>query len=122
MKINVDKRIWRGMSCWSKITCGSPIISKILSSTSIKTLWQVCTLTSSKDVRIGAYSITSVNSDVQTGPKVINIFKHVIYGVHTKLERFKNRLKKLVMDKHFSLLQQFVTYRQKKFYNIGPGK
>ncbi len=29
-------------------------------------------------------------------------------------------MKKLAKDKHSSLLQKFVTYGRKKFYNIGP--
>ncbi len=30
------------------------------------------------------------------------------------------RLERLARDKHSSLLQKFVNYGQKKFYNIGP--
>jgi hypothetical protein len=30
------------------------------------------------------------------------------------------RLERLAKDKRFSLLQKFVNYRRKKFYNIGP--
>ncbi len=41
----------------SKIPRGSPTISKIASSTFIKTLRPVCTATSSKDRQTGAYSI-----------------------------------------------------------------
>ncbi len=32
----------------------------------------------------------------------------------------QNRLEKLARDKHSSLVQKFVNYRQKMFYNIGP--
>jgi hypothetical protein len=55
------KLIVRGLSCWSKIPCGSPTIGKILLSSSIKTLWPAHTATSSKDRQIGAYSFGLTN-------------------------------------------------------------
>ncbi len=39
----------RGLSYWSKIPFGLSIISKVLSTTSIKTLWPAHTLNTSKD-------------------------------------------------------------------------
>jgi hypothetical protein len=33
----------------------------------------------------------------------------------------KTRLERLAWLSHFSLLQKFVNYVRKKFYNIGPG-
>ncbi len=38
-----------------------------------------------------------------------------------KLERFKNKLKKLVRDKHSSLLQTFVNYSHKSLITWTPG-
>jgi hypothetical protein len=32
----------------------------------------------------------------------------------------ETRLERLAMDKHSSLRQKFVNYREKMFYNIGP--
>ncbi len=52
-----SKRIERGLSCWSKIPHGSPTISKMLSSTSTKTLRIAHPVTSSVDRWIQAYSI-----------------------------------------------------------------
>ncbi len=49
--------IGRGPSYWSKIPCGSPTISEILSSTSIQTLWAGPTATSAKDRQVEAFSI-----------------------------------------------------------------
>ncbi len=48
--------IVRGLSCWFGIPCGSPTISEILLSTTIKTLWPARTTTSFKNRWIGAYS------------------------------------------------------------------
>jgi hypothetical protein len=35
--------------------------------------------------------------------------------------RHLTRLERLAVDEHSSLLPKFVNYREKKFYNIGPG-
>ncbi len=35
--------------------------------------------------------------------------------------KHQTRLLKFARDKHSSLLQKFVNYGRKKFYNIGPG-
>ncbi len=45
-----------GQMCKPEILHISPTISAIVSSTSIKTSWQVCTATSSEDSWVGAYS------------------------------------------------------------------
>ncbi len=49
-----DKWNESGLSCWSKIPCGSPSICGLLSSTFIKTLWPANTATSSQNRPIGA--------------------------------------------------------------------
>ncbi len=54
-KMTFKKWIGRGLSSRSKISLGSPTISKILSSTSIKTSWPAHTVTPPKDRCIGAY-------------------------------------------------------------------
>jgi hypothetical protein len=49
--------IRRGQSCWPKIPCGFTTISELLSRTFTRALLLACTITSSKDVDIGASSI-----------------------------------------------------------------
>ncbi len=50
---NNFKCIVRGLNCWHIIPNGLPTISKLLSSTSIKTLWPASTASSSKIDRLG---------------------------------------------------------------------
>ncbi len=52
-----NKWIVRGLSRWSKAPCGSPTISEIYWSSSVKTSRPACTTTYSKDGYVGAYSI-----------------------------------------------------------------
>ncbi len=52
-----NKLINQGLSWWSRISYGSLTISKILSSTSTKTSWPACALTSSKGRQLVAYFI-----------------------------------------------------------------
>ncbi len=66
--------------------------------------------------------LTDVKRFITLGPgaNVIKLFTSVFFNLRTKLELCENRLGKLVRDKRSSLLQNFVNYGRKKFYNIGP--
>jgi hypothetical protein len=50
-------RISSGMGCWSGIPWGLPTISRILSSTSLKTSFSACKVNFSWNRQIGVYSI-----------------------------------------------------------------
>jgi hypothetical protein len=59
-------------------------------------------------VRPGDYPLVEHQSVLHSGRLCLS-HKHLI------------RLAMLAKDKHSGLLQAFVNYGQKKFYNIGPG-
>ncbi len=53
------------------------------------------------------------------GANFIKLFLSVIYEFSYKASVSWNSLEKLAKDKHSVLLQKFVEYNRKKFYNIG---
>jgi hypothetical protein len=53
------------------------------------------------------------------GANFIKLYRTQFTNFYTKLECY-NRLKKLVLDKPSSLLQNLENYGREKFYNIGP--
>jgi hypothetical protein len=55
-----------------------------------------------------------------TRANVIKLFNPLFIHFCTKIEVCWTRLEKLARDKHSSLVQKFVNYEQKKFYDIGP--
>jgi hypothetical protein len=62
------------------------------------------------------------NSFVTLTPEtnVIKLFTVVIYEFLYLAGVCLTRIDKLARDKHSSLLQKFLNYGRKKFYNIGP--
>jgi hypothetical protein len=54
------------------------------------------------------------------GTNIIKLFTDVIYEFLYLASVYLTRIDKLARDKHSSLLQKFVNYGRKTFYNIGP--
>jgi hypothetical protein len=94
------KWIGRGLSSRSKISLGSPTISKILSSTSIKTSWPAHTLTPPKDICIGAYYLI--------GPTILG-----------KLA-CSNKKNKRASDFYFFLKREIKVWRMNGMPNLFP--